>query len=155
MPTAFSVDRQVRALFVIPSELSSGEAITVLHMVKELDRNGGGCIGRSSGLARSCPGGLACRRHPQVFLGTRKLGGLSIRSVGHVARLQRIQDNDAEFVEPSDMLAQLREDNHSLAARLREAYHVCEEHRDIDTTSLIRDPQSEADAAAVPRLGDR
>ena len=90
-----------------------------------------------------------------MAVGLRKLGGLSIRSVGHVARLQRIQDNDAELVEPSDMLAELREDNHSLAARLREAHTVCEEHRDIATTSLIRDPLSKADAAVVPRLGDR
>ena len=67
----------------------------------------------------------------------RKLGGLTIRSVGHIARLQRIPDNDAEFVEPSDMLAELREDNQSLAVRLRQAHNVCEEHRDIATTSLI------------------
>jgi starvation-inducible DNA-binding protein len=67
----------------------------------------------------------------------RKLGGLTIRSIGHIARLQRVQDNDAEFVEPSDMLAELRDDNKSLAARLREAHNVCEEHRDIATASLI------------------
>lgn len=67
----------------------------------------------------------------------RKLGGLTIRSIGQIARLQRVQDNDAEFVEPSDMLAELREDNKTLAARLREAHNVCEEHRDIATGSLI------------------
>jgi starvation-inducible DNA-binding protein len=67
----------------------------------------------------------------------RKLGGLTIRSIGHIARLQRVQDNDADFVEPSDMLAELRDDNKTLAARLREAHNVCEEHRDIATASLI------------------
>jgi starvation-inducible DNA-binding protein len=67
----------------------------------------------------------------------RKLGGLTVRSIGHIARLQRVQDNDAEFVEPSDMLAELREDNETLAGRLREAHNVCEEHRDIATASLI------------------
>jgi len=67
----------------------------------------------------------------------RKLGGLTIRSIGHIGRLQRVQDNDAEFVEPSDMLAELREDNKTMAARLREAHNVCEEHRDIATASLI------------------
>jgi starvation-inducible DNA-binding protein len=67
----------------------------------------------------------------------RKLGGLTIRSIGHIAHLQRIRDNDAEFVEPSDMLAELREDNQSLAASLREAHNVCDEHRDIATASLI------------------
>jgi starvation-inducible DNA-binding protein len=67
----------------------------------------------------------------------RKIGGLTLRSIGHVARLQRVQDNDAEFVEPSDMLAELREDNKTLAASLREAHNVCEEHRDLATASLI------------------
>jgi starvation-inducible DNA-binding protein len=67
----------------------------------------------------------------------RKIGGLTLRSIGHIARLQRIEDNDAEYVEPSDMLAELREDNQNLAARLREAHNVCEEHRDLATASLI------------------
>jgi starvation-inducible DNA-binding protein len=67
----------------------------------------------------------------------RKLGGLTIRSIGHIAGLQRIQDNDAEYIEPLDMLAELREDNQSLAGSLREAHDVCDEHRDIATASLI------------------
>ena len=67
----------------------------------------------------------------------RKLGGTTIRSIGHIARLQRVLDNDAEYVEPSDMLAELREDNKTLAARLREAHNVCDEHDDIATASLI------------------
>src|SRR5437762_7050150 len=67
----------------------------------------------------------------------RKVGGSTLRSIGHIARMQRVMDNDAEYVEPSDMLAELREDNKALAARLREAHNVCEEHRDIATASLI------------------
>jgi starvation-inducible DNA-binding protein len=67
----------------------------------------------------------------------RKIGGLTIRSIGHIARLQRVLDNDADFVEPSDMLAELRDDNKDLAGRLREAHNVCEEHRDLATASLI------------------
>ena len=67
----------------------------------------------------------------------RKIGGLTLRSIGHISQLQRVSDNDAEFVEPSDMLAELREDNKNLAARLREAHNVCEEHRDLATASLI------------------
>jgi starvation-inducible DNA-binding protein len=67
----------------------------------------------------------------------RKLGGSTIRSIGHIARTQRVLDNDADYVEPSDMLAELREDNKALAGRLREAHNVCEEHRDIATASLI------------------
>jgi starvation-inducible DNA-binding protein len=66
----------------------------------------------------------------------RKVGGSTLRSIGHIARTQRISDNDAEFVEPSDMLAELREDNKTLAANLREAHDVCDEHRDIATASL-------------------
>ena len=67
----------------------------------------------------------------------RKLGGLTIRSIGHVSRLQRVLDNDAEYVDPADMIAELADDNKTLAARLREAHNVCEEHRDVATTSLI------------------
>jgi starvation-inducible DNA-binding protein len=67
----------------------------------------------------------------------RKLGGHTLRSIGHIARLQRIKDNDAEYVEPLDMLAELREDNMSLASRLREVHAVCDEHNDIASASLI------------------
>ena len=67
----------------------------------------------------------------------RKVGGSTLRSIGHIARMQRIADNDADYVEPSDMLAELREDNVSLATRLRAAHETCEEHRDIATASLI------------------
>jgi len=67
----------------------------------------------------------------------RKVGGSTLRSIGHIARTQRVQDNDAEYVEPLDMLAELREDNKTLAARLREVHDVCDEHRDIASASLI------------------
>ncbi len=67
----------------------------------------------------------------------RKVGGDTLRSIGHIARLQRVSDNDAEYVEPSDMLAELREDNKTLAARLREAHGVCDERHDLSTASLI------------------
>ena len=67
----------------------------------------------------------------------RKVGGSTIKSIGHVSRTQRIADNDADFVEPSDMLAELREDNQALTSRLREAHNVCEERRDVATASLI------------------
>jgi len=67
----------------------------------------------------------------------RKLGGLTIRSIGHIARTKRVRDNDAEYVEPSDMLAELREDNKALSGSLREAHNVCDERRDIATASLI------------------
>jgi starvation-inducible DNA-binding protein len=67
----------------------------------------------------------------------RKLGRSTIKSIGEIARLQRIDDNDVEYVEPSDMLAELREDNKSLAERLREAHGVCDDARDVATASLI------------------
>ncbi len=67
----------------------------------------------------------------------RKLGGSTLRSIGHISRTQRVQDNDADYVEPSDMLAELCEDNKTLAARLREVHDVCDEHRDIASASLI------------------
>jgi starvation-inducible DNA-binding protein len=67
----------------------------------------------------------------------RKTGGSTLRSIGHIARVQRVVDNDADYVEPLDMLAELREDNQTLAARLREVHEVVDEHRDIATASLI------------------
>ena len=67
----------------------------------------------------------------------RKIGGLTLTSIGRIARTQRVLDNDAEYVEPLDMIAELAEDNRTLAARLREAHDVCDEHRDIATASLI------------------
>jgi starvation-inducible DNA-binding protein len=67
----------------------------------------------------------------------RKIGGLTLRSIGQIARTQRVLDNDAEYVEPLDMLAELADDNKTMAQRLREAHNVCEEHRDVATTSLI------------------
>jgi len=67
----------------------------------------------------------------------RKLGGRTLTSIGHIARTQRIQDNDAAYVEPSDMLAELMEDNRALTASLRQAHDVCSEHEDVATTSQI------------------
>jgi starvation-inducible DNA-binding protein len=67
----------------------------------------------------------------------RKIGGLTLHSIGEIARTQRVLDNDADYVEPLDMLAELMDDDKTLAARLREAHNVCEEHRDVATTSLI------------------
>jgi starvation-inducible DNA-binding protein len=67
----------------------------------------------------------------------RKLGGSTLRSIGHIARTQRLSDNDAEYVEPLDMLAELREDNKTLVGELRAAHDLCDEHRDIASASLI------------------
>jgi starvation-inducible DNA-binding protein len=66
-----------------------------------------------------------------------KIDGLTIKSIGQIAQLQRVVDNDADYVDPSDMIAELAEDNKALTARLREAHDVCDEHRDVATTSLI------------------
>ncbi len=67
----------------------------------------------------------------------RKVGGSTLKSIGHIARTQRVLDNDADYVEPQDMLAELREDNKDLAARLRQAHNVCDEQRDIATAFLF------------------
>jgi starvation-inducible DNA-binding protein len=67
----------------------------------------------------------------------RKIGGPTLKSIGHISRIQRVADNNADYVEPLDMLAELAGDNKTLAARLREAHNVCDEHRDIATASLI------------------
>jgi starvation-inducible DNA-binding protein len=67
----------------------------------------------------------------------RKIGGSTLKSIGQISRLQRVLDNDAEYVDPEDMLAELFEDNKVLAARLRESHNVCDEYRDLATASLI------------------
>ena len=67
----------------------------------------------------------------------RKIGGITLRSIGHIARTQRVLDNDAEYVEPLDMLAELRDDNKALGTSLREVHSVCDEHQDIASASLL------------------
>jgi len=67
----------------------------------------------------------------------RKIGGTTIRSIGHIGRLQRVLDNNADFVTPPDMLAELRDDNQRLAANLRETHGLCEEHNDVASASLL------------------
>jgi starvation-inducible DNA-binding protein len=67
----------------------------------------------------------------------RKLGGSTIRSIGHIASLQRVTDNNADYVTPLDMLAELREDNKQLTAHMRVTHELCDEHGDVATASLI------------------
>jgi starvation-inducible DNA-binding protein len=80
----------------------------------------------------------------QIFAATdelaervRKVGGTTLRSIGHVSRLQRVSDNDADYIDPLDMLAELRDDNKAFAARMLEAHDLCDEHRDVATASLL------------------
>jgi starvation-inducible DNA-binding protein len=80
----------------------------------------------------------------QIFLTTdaiaeraRKIGGTTLRSIGHVSRLQRIPDNDANYVTPSDMLAELADDNKRLVGYLRATHATCDEHNDVATASLV------------------
>ena len=67
----------------------------------------------------------------------RKLGGTTLRSIADIARRKRILDNDAEYVSPLDMLAELRDDNKRLASEMRAAHGVCDEHGDVATASLL------------------
>ncbi len=75
----------------------------------------------------------------------RKIGGTTLRSIGHIARLQRIPDNDADFVTPEDMLAELRQDNEALIASMRSAHDVCDEENDVATASLLENFIDEAE----------
>jgi starvation-inducible DNA-binding protein len=88
----------------------------------------------------------------QIFAATdaiaervRKIGGTTLRSIGHVGRLQRILDNDADFVTPLDMLAELRDDNRRLVASLREIHDLCDDHGDVATASLLENWIDEAE----------
>jgi len=78
----------------------------------------------------------------------RKLGGKTLRSVGDVRRFQRIVDNDADDVAPLTMLAELREDNLQLAARLRDAHALCDEYKNVATASLLEPWIDEAEGRA-------
>jgi starvation-inducible DNA-binding protein len=75
----------------------------------------------------------------------RKIGGTTVRSIGHIARLKRIPDNDADYVTPKDMLAELRDDNKQLTARMRETHDLCDEHGDVASTSLLENWIDEAE----------
>ncbi|MGH7655217.1 MAG: Dps family protein [Gemmatimonadaceae bacterium] len=67
----------------------------------------------------------------------RKLGEMTIHSIGEIARVQRVLDNDSAYVAAADMIAELRDDNQTLAGTLRTAHDVCGEHGDVATTSLL------------------
>lgn len=67
----------------------------------------------------------------------RKIGGMTLRSIGQIAKESRVSDNDADYVDPLDMLAELRDDNNDLVGRMREVHDLCDEHGDIATASLI------------------
>jgi starvation-inducible DNA-binding protein len=75
----------------------------------------------------------------------RKVGGTTVRSIGHISRLQRVLDNDADYVTPQDMLAELRDDNEQLASRMRETHGVCDEHGDVASASLLENWIDEAE----------
>jgi starvation-inducible DNA-binding protein len=75
----------------------------------------------------------------------RKIGGTTLRSIGQIARMQRVLDNDAEYVTPLDMLAELREDNMQLAANMRETHELCQQHQDVATASFLENWIDEAE----------
>ena len=78
----------------------------------------------------------------------RKIGGTTLRSIGHIGRLRRLADNDADYVTPEDMLAELRDDNRQLISLMRETHDVCSEHNDVATTSLLENWIDESEKRA-------
>src|SRR6202011_3686014 len=91
----------------------------------------------------------------QIFAATdelaervRKIGGTTLRSIGHIAKLQRVKDNDAEFVAPQAMLRELMNDNETLAANMREAHEIAAKHNDVATTSLLENFIDQAERRA-------
>jgi starvation-inducible DNA-binding protein len=75
----------------------------------------------------------------------RKIGGTTLHSISQISRLQRVLDNDADYVTPQDMLAELRDDNKQLIAHMRETHDICDEHGDVATTSLLENWIDEAE----------
>ena len=102
----------------------------------------------------------------QIFASTdviaervRKIGGNTLRSIGDIARQTRIADNDAAYVAPDDMLAELRDDTQRMISAMREAHDVCDEHNDVASTSLLETFIDEAERRAwflyeIGRRGD-
>lgn len=89
----------------------------------------------------------------------RKIGGNTLRSIGDIARRQRIADNDAAYVAPDDMLAELRDDTQRTIAAMREAHDLCDEHNDVATASLLENFIDEAEKRVwflyeIDRRGD-
>jgi starvation-inducible DNA-binding protein len=78
----------------------------------------------------------------------RKLGAATLRSVGHIARLQRVVDNDADELTPPEMLTELRDDNVQLVERIRDAHALCDEHGDIASAGLLQTWSDEAEQRA-------
>jgi starvation-inducible DNA-binding protein len=103
----------------------------------------------------------------QIFASTdviaervRKIGGNTLRSIGDISRQQRLADNDANYVTPDDMLAELRDDNQRVVASMREAHGLCDEHEDVATASLLEVFIDEAERRVwflyeASRRGDR
>ena len=86
----------------------------------------------------------------------RKIGGTTLRSIGHIAKLQTIEDNDAEFVPPGEMLRELMDDNKKVVAAMRKAHEIADEHDDVGDREPAREldrPDREADL--VPVRGSR
>lgn len=67
----------------------------------------------------------------------RKIGGTTLRSIGHIAKLQSIEDNDEDFVGPADMLRELMTDNKAVVTTMRKAHETCDEHKDVASASLL------------------
>jgi starvation-inducible DNA-binding protein len=91
----------------------------------------------------------------QIFAAThaiaervRKIGGITLHSIGHIGRLQRVSDNEADYVAPLDMLAELRDDNKQLVANMRETHDLCDELGDVASTSLLQNWIDEAERRA-------
>jgi starvation-inducible DNA-binding protein len=78
----------------------------------------------------------------------RKIGGTTLRSIGHIGRVQRLLDNDADYIEPLNMLAELLEDNKQLAAAMRQTHDLCDEYDDVASESLLENYIDEAEERA-------
>jgi starvation-inducible DNA-binding protein len=75
----------------------------------------------------------------------RKIGGTTIRSIGHIAKLQRVKDNDKDYVSPIDMLLELMNDNKAQIHNMREAHELADKHEDVATASLLENFIDEAE----------
>ena len=117
---------------------TSTETLTPRQIVAELDKYVIGQASAKGAVAIALRNRM--RRHkltPELAERVRKIGGLTLRSIGHISKLQTIDDNDAEFVAPREMLRELMNDNKAIAKALRETHEIADKHDDAATASLL------------------
>jgi starvation-inducible DNA-binding protein len=143
MPSGFELDAVAKISTTLTALLADMFALYV--KTKNFHWHVSGPHFRDYHLLLDEQGGQVLATTDDIAERVRKIGGVTLRSIGQIARLQRVVDNDKEFVSAQHMLAELREDNAELAIRLRVAHSLCDDYGDVASASLIENWIDEAE----------